>query len=78
MWSFSFSKAGDFLGQVRYPDFILFQISCVSENQHKREKPELESDVYGTAVKMTQDGSITPLTVTSANTITEEAESNTK
>lgn len=73
-WSFSFLKAGDFLGQVRCPDSILFQISCVSENQHKRKKPKrrVEWDVYATTVIMDHDGSITLLTPQSA--ITKENE----
>jgi len=50
----------------------------MSENQQKKEKTGVEWDVYETAFKMTHNGSITPLTVTSSNTITEETESNIK
>lgn len=61
MWSFSFLQAGDFLGQVRCPDSILFQILACLRNQRARQKPKhgVEWDVYGTTVIMTHDGSIT-------------------
>lgn len=69
MWSFSFLKAGDFLGQVRCPDSILFQILACLKTNTREEKPEQrdEWDVYGTTVIITHNVSITPLTVPSSN-----------